>query len=323
MIISWQRKLFHNSKSMKHAKFLFLFLIPLLLTTACSSHRAHPLRESTTSARTTPPITIRAKPTPASSAHASAAQEKAHAPTAAKANKKLADKKLSDKHLPKKPHPAKEKASPKAPIAHKSPSRSEKEPMAKVEKKREIIVLDAGHGGKDKGASSQKSHYEEKVLTLKTARLVKGYLESLGYPVILTRSSDVFLSLEERAELANTTGATLFISIHYNTAPDPKAEGVEVFYYKDDKEPKAHRLLSSKRLGESVLSTVVKHTGASPRGVKRANFAVIRKTQMPAILIEAGFLTNPKERDRIKSEAYLRYLSWGIAKGINCYLTPV
>ncbi len=190
-----------------------------------------------------------------------------------------------------------------------------------VPKKREIIVIDAGHGGKDAGTESAKNSYREKELTLLTAELVKGYLESLGYPIIMTRTSDVFIKLEDRAELANTTLATLFVSIHYNHSPNPEAEGIEIFYYKDEKSPKAKRILESRHLGEEVLSTLVKHTGANARGVKQANFAVIRETEMPAILIEAGFLSNALERDRIKDPEYMRFLAWGIARGIDSYLS--
>lgn len=193
-------------------------------------------------------------------------------------------------------------------------------PPPPIERRSEMIVIDAGHGGKDTGAMSTKHGYEEKDLTLKTAMLVKGYLEELGYPVMLTRHGDTFLPLSKRAELANTLNAALFVSVHYNTCPTEEVTGIEIFYYKDDKNPTSSRLLESKKLGEEVLSTIVKHTGALPRGVKRGNFAVVRETKMPAILIEGGFLSNPQERNRIKEKEYRTYLAWGIARGIDFYL---
>lgn len=182
------------------------------------------------------------------------------------------------------------------------------------------VVLDAGHGGKDKGTYSDKNHYEEKERTLRTTKIVKGYLEDLGYKVTMTRTTDVFIPLEKRAAIANATDATLFVSIHYNHCESTEVDGIEVFYYKDEKNPLSTRILSSKNLAERVLARIIKHTGASSRGVKKANFAVVRETKMPAILIEAGFLSNPQERDKIKQESYLCYMGWAIAKGIDSYL---
>lgn len=193
-------------------------------------------------------------------------------------------------------------------------------PPVPVIKKHETIVIDAGHGGKDTGALSEKEHYEEKQLTLTTARMLRNYLEELGYETVMTREYDAFVPLCTRAELANSLKATLFVSVHYNFCPSPEVEGIEVFYYKDDKNPTAPRLVQSKKLCETVLSRIVKHTGAVARGVKTANFAVIRETKMPAILIECGFLSNKEEREKIKDPKYLRYLAWGIARGVDQYL---
>jgi N-acetylmuramoyl-L-alanine amidase len=182
------------------------------------------------------------------------------------------------------------------------------------------IVLDAGHGGKDTGALSAKKGYEEKERTLLTARIVKNYLEELGYRVTLTRTDDAFVSLPKRAEIANNLKANLFVSLHYNYCENSEAHGIEIFYYKDEKNPFSPRILASKRLGEEVLARITKHTGAYARGVKKANFAVIRETTMPAILIEGGFLSNPDELHKIKEESYLCYLGWAIARGVESYL---
>lgn len=182
------------------------------------------------------------------------------------------------------------------------------------------IVLDAGHGGKDKGTYSEKNGYEEKERTLKTTKIVKSYLEDIGYKVTMTRTTDVFIPLEKRAEIANATDAILFVSIHYNHCENTEVDGIEVFYYKDEKNPFSSRLLASKNLAEQVLARIIKHTGASSRGVKKANFAVVRETKMPAILIEAGFLSNPSERQKIQQESYLCYMGWAIAKGIDSFV---
>lgn len=185
------------------------------------------------------------------------------------------------------------------------------------QRKQGIVVIDAGHGGKDTGALSKSNGYEEKRLTLATALQVRAFLEEMGYETLLTREQDTFVSLSHRAEFANTHRAALFVSIHFNFAPNAEAEGVEVFYYKDESKK---RLSDSKRLGEAVMARVVRHTGASRRAVKPGNLAVIRETTMPAVLVEGGFLSNPVEREKVKDIAYRKYLAWGIAKGIDHYL---
>lgn len=183
----------------------------------------------------------------------------------------------------------------------------------------DLIVVDPGHGGLDFGTHSLGvPKYHEKNLNLSTAVMLKNYLQNFGYKVVMTRSDDTFISLEDRAAYANEQNAKLFVSVHYNSAPSREAEGVEVFYYRADND-KA-RTSKSKTLAQAVLEKVIKNTHANSRGAKHGNFAVIRETKMPAILIEGGFLTNEDEMDRIKNAAYLKSVALGIAQGVNEYL---
>lgn len=183
----------------------------------------------------------------------------------------------------------------------------------------EIIVIDPGHGGEDRGtASLTNPKYHEKYLNLSTARFLRDYLKQLGYKTILTRNDDTFISLSDRATLANQAGSNLFVSVHYNSAPSREASGIEVFYYNAEKEKERAR--ASKELASVVLKNVIDNTQAKSRGVKHGNLAVIRETQMPAILIEGGFMTNQEEMDRIKDPVYVKSLAWGIANGIDEYL---
>ncbi|MCP5469504.1 MAG: N-acetylmuramoyl-L-alanine amidase [Chlamydiales bacterium] len=186
--------------------------------------------------------------------------------------------------------------------------------------KEELIVIDAGHGGKDTGSASKYEGYEEKSLTLKTALLVRDYLQELGYKTVMTRQSDAYIPLSTRAEMANSIKANLFVSIHYNHCPSREPHGIEVFYYKETP-PHSKRILESQDAGQVVASHIVKYTGLHSRGVKQGNLAVVRETHMPAILIEAGFLSNPHEREKIKDEHHQKALAWGIAKGIDHYLS--
>jgi N-acetylmuramoyl-L-alanine amidase len=186
-------------------------------------------------------------------------------------------------------------------------------------KPKATIVIDPGHGGHDVGTQSlSKPLYQEKSFNLVTAQFVKGYLQQLGYQVIMTRENDTFISLEQRVQLANEHKPSLFVSIHYNSAPNTKAQGVEVFFYpsKDDKK----RVIESKQLAQILLKNVLEQTEAKSRGVKSANYFVIRETKMAAILIEGGFLTNELELNKLKDPLYLKQLAWGITKGIEEYL---
>ena len=192
-----------------------------------------------------------------------------------------------------------------------------RDPLPKRPVRTETIAIDAGHGGKDSGTRSDSYSYEEKQLTLSTARMVRDYLKELGYKTIMTRDDDLFVALDDRAQIANTNNVTLFVSIHYNHCPDSSVQGMEIFYYRDEK---TERHLHSHRLGDTILSQLVWHTGAEARGIKKGKFAVIRQTKMPAVLVEAGFLSNPKEREKIKDPMYRRFIAKGIVRGIDNYL---
>lgn len=181
------------------------------------------------------------------------------------------------------------------------------------------IVLDPGHGGHDLGTHSYSPpKYQEKHLALSTTRLVKNNLEKMGYNVFMTRTRDVFIPLEQRAEFANMRKPEVFVSIHFNSAPSKEAEGIEIFYYRSDNDKK--RVAESKNLGSAILKEMLRTTSAKSRGVKHGNLSVIRNTTMPAVLVEGGFLTNDSELQRIKDPHYLERLAQSIADGIHAYL---
>ena len=188
--------------------------------------------------------------------------------------------------------------------------------------KPKLIVIDPGHGGEDAGTKSLiKPFYQEKFLTLATSRFLSDYLRQMGYETKMTRNEDVFIPLSDRAIKANQIDPALFVSVHYNSAPSKEAKGIEVFYYQADEN--VSRTQSSKELAALVLDSLINTTQAKSRGVKKGNFAVIRETKMPAILVEGGFLTNQDEMNLIKDPVYLKKLAWGIAKGVDKYLkTP-
>lgn len=176
-----------------------------------------------------------------------------------------------------------------------------------------LIVIDAGHGGKDRGASSTDKKYHEKNFTLTLAWMLKKELDEKGYRTFMTRKKDLYLSLKKRTELASQ--ASCFISIHFNAAKNKEAEGIEIFHSDEN----LRKNLLAKSLATHLLRETCHISRAPSRGVKTANFYVIKNNQVPAVLIEGGFLTNLKELQKIKNPQYLHRLAYGISKGLDRY----
>lgn len=214
------------------------------------------------------------------------------------------------------------------------------------------IVIDAGHGGKDPGAIGPDG-LEEKTVVLKVAKKVAQILRKrLGCQVILTRSRDVFLPLEERTAIANADKADLFVSIHANSSPNPHARGVETFFlnFALDKDAmrvaarenatstkrisdlqsilkdlmRNSKIMESKRLAQYVQTGIIdtlkkRYRGIENLGVKQAPFFVLIGARMPAILTEISFISNRVEERRLESNRYLDLVAQGIANGIISY----
>jgi len=172
------------------------------------------------------------------------------------------------------------------------------------------VFIDAGHGGKDSGASA--NGLEEKDLNLKIALKVQRILQAQGIEVVMSRTTDKFLELREISSLANNSGADAFASIHINSATTTAAYGIETFYYPNR--------MDSKPLADSVQKQLISSTGAYDRGVKTADFHVVRETKMPSILAECGFISNKSEAIKMSTNSYQELLASGIANGINNYL---
>ncbi|MDO5713453.1 MAG: N-acetylmuramoyl-L-alanine amidase [Tissierellia bacterium] len=181
------------------------------------------------------------------------------------------------------------------------------------------IVIDAGHGGKDPGATAIDGKTTEKELNLMVTRALAPKLRACGYEVIETRTTDEFIELAERAEIAERENAEIFVSIHFNSSSSDKASGIEVLYAPESKvEIKEAEQV---HLAKCILDEVIKETGAKSRGVKaRADLAVLRKTSMPAALAELGFMSNDNEFGKISTPEYFNKLVEGVSKGIQKYV---
>jgi len=172
----------------------------------------------------------------------------------------------------------------------------------------DTVVLDAGHGGHDRGASI--GYVFEKHLALDTARRVEELLKKAGLKVVMTRSRDVFIPLPGRAAAGNRYGNAIFVSIHYNYNRGGSGTGVETYYNKS----------SSYSLAAYIQAYLVQRTRMTNRGVKTAGFHVIRNTtRNPAVLVECGFVSNSTDRSRMMTGEFRTKIAEGIAQGIVSY----
>jgi len=169
------------------------------------------------------------------------------------------------------------------------------------------IFIDAGHGGHDGGAIA--NGLKEKDLTLEIARKLRSELNKYrNVQVKMSRTGDTFLSLSRRANIANSWGADLFVSIHINAGG-----GVG---YEDYIHTSQNSKTKSGKIQSCINAEMIKATGWRNRGRKRANFAVLRQTKMPAILTENGFIDTKTDADKLKSNSFLNKIADGHAKGI-------
>lgn len=212
------------------------------------------------------------------------------------------------------------------------------------------ILIDPGHGGKDPGAIGQRGT-EEKTVVLDIARRLKKYLTQQGFTVIMTRESDEYVTLAQRAEMATKSGADLFISIHANAAPNRSASGVETYFLSEAKTDweravaarenavfereltnplikennplsliladlaQNEFLFESSELATHIQEAMLPAAGTGDRGVRQANFYVLRNTFMPAVLVECGYLSNRQEEKKLRTPEHRDKIARAIAKG--------
>lgn len=203
----------------------------------------------------------------------------------------------------------------------------------------DTVIIDPGHGGKDAGATN--SLGTEAAYNLKVSLILKELLVKRGFKVVMTRSSDVFLSLRERVELANRHKNAIFVSIHFNSAGSQRARGIETFtlspegvahYGRSLKESDFLQKPGNKQDSANIaLATAIHWTslkrlndaklknGIHDRGIRRARFSVLTGVQHPAVLIEGGFLSHPQEKYLIHTSTYQRTLAKAVGDGIFLY----
>ncbi len=169
----------------------------------------------------------------------------------------------------------------------------------------DTVVIDAGHGGLDRGGGPGQL-IPEKPYTLDTAIRLQRLLQQRGFHTVMTRTQDVFVPLPERVAIANSFPNAIFLSIHYNSAPRAAAHGYETYYYHSDSFGLATRL---HRAQLATLNTDDRH-------VRRRGFYVVRRTNIPAVLCEGGFLTSPEESRVVLSPSYRQQWAQNIANAL-------
>jgi len=250
---------------------------------------------------------------------------------------------------PVKPSPeqAKESSVPATKVQPRAPLKS-----GKVRR----IVVDPGHGGKDPGAVGPSGLQEKDVVLSIGLSLAKKLKNDLGVDVVMTRSTDVFIELQERTAIANQVGADLFVSIHANAALNRSASGIETYYLNLAKTEKAaqlaarengtslekvsllqavlfdlmanYKLNDSAHLAEEVQKSLYKrisgrHPSTRNLGVKQGPFYVLVGATMPSILVESAFISNPQEEARLSDPQFLEQTAEGIVDGVHAYISSL
>jgi len=237
-------------------------------------------------------------------------------------------------------------------LSEKKAKPAKKPLIAKIRR----IVVDPGHGGHDSGAIGPSGIMEKDVVLSIGLKLRDLLQDELGLDVVMTRSSDVFIPLEERTAIANKVNADLFVSVHANAALNRNASGIETYYLNLAKTEKAaqlaakengtslekvsvlqailfdlmanYKLNDSAHLAEEIQKSLHKkahgrHADVKNLGVKQGPFYVLVGATMPSILVETAFLSNPQEEARLKDTSYQQMTAEGIMEGIRGYISSL
>ncbi|WP_446397042.1 N-acetylmuramoyl-L-alanine amidase [Coleofasciculus sp. E1-EBD-02] len=196
------------------------------------------------------------------------------------------------------------------PVPPPSPSPTSPTSFPTVPNSRIVVMVDPGHGGKDPGAVGI-GGLREKDVILPIAQEVAALLEKQGVQAVLTRNSDYFVDLAPRVTMAERVNANLFVSIHANaiSLSRPDVNGLETYYFS-----------SGQRLAQTIHNNILQTVPVQNRGVRRARFYVLRKTSMPAVLVEVGFVTGRDDSAKLNNSTHRSQLAQAIARGILQYI---
>jgi N-acetylmuramoyl-L-alanine amidase len=237
------------------------------------------------------PVPVAARPTSAATARATAGRT---APTTTRSSAPVAAPVVT--RVP----------APTATTTSSASSRTRQTTVPPEQRPSTVVVIDAGHGGFDRGGIPRQQ-VPEKTMNLDVALRLRALLQASGYRVVMTRDTDVFVPLGTRVAIANQYRDAIFVCIHFNSATRRGASGIETYFYSQE----------SLRLASAIHYYVSGFAPSSNRGVRRRGFFVLRRTRIPSVLVECGFLTNPTEAQYAQSAAYRQRLAEEIARGVR------
>jgi N-acetylmuramoyl-L-alanine amidase len=196
----------------------------------------------------------------------------------------------------------------------------------------DTVIVDPGHGGSDEGAFGHS--LKEKIITLELAHRLVSRLNALGFTAILTREADQYVSLPQRVAIANAVPGAIFISLHCNFSDNATAHGIEIYHCEAKSEGTNIRVTMSagdaeaisdveSRLAQALGDSVMERLHCESRGLKIANFYVVRNVNFPAVLVECGFLSNAEDAKQLADESYRERLAQALAAGIAAYRSLV
>ena len=189
------------------------------------------------------------------------------------------------------------------------PTSEVRPPVRQARNGRIVVIVDAGHGGKDPGAIGI-GGLQEKNVILPISRRIAQLLEQQGVQAVMTRDSDYFIDLQQRVDIAERRDADLFVSIHANSIPSrPDVSGLETYYFD-----------SGHGLAQTIHSNILQNVNVRDRRVRKARFYVLRKSSMPSVLVEVGFVTGREDAPRLGTTAYQNQLAEAIVRGIMQYI---
>ena len=183
-------------------------------------------------------------------------------------------------------------------------------PLPRVPRGRVVVIVDPGHGGPDPGAIGV-GGLQEKEIVMSISQQVASLLEQQGIQAVLTRSGDYDLDLAPRVSMAERANANIFVSIHANSIDmsRPDISGLETYYYS-----------SGSRLAQSIHNSILQNVDIKDRGIRTARFYVLRKTSMPSVLVEVGFVTGREDAAKLSNPSYRSQMAQAITRGILQYL---
>lgn len=181
------------------------------------------------------------------------------------------------------------------------------------------VAIDAGHGGRDPGASALQGQLQEKTFTLDIAQRLQQILNQWGIATVMTRNADTLVQLPDRVNMINKSQSNCLVSIHLNSAPSLQASGIELWIHENTQPSEQFRAIQSRRLSQYLHQTMRSKLSLKDRGIRKSNFYILQNTTIPAVLIEVGFMSHTGDLQAINTPTFRQDAAQAIAQGLLSY----